>query len=225
MSRRSWRRVVLVLLAALLLAIGLFIPHAGSWLVVQDPLTHTEVALVLSGLPTSRALAARDLYRQGLVKDIWVIPEPIQKIEGEMVRQEVFEELAHHSLIDPTREPWAQRILVSMGVPPERIVVLAKPAHGTINEAQMVRETFHGRLPKRLVIITSKSASRRARMIFRRAFQRDGVEVLSYPTPYDPFEPVRWWSQPRNALTVVTEYEKLLVNAVTLLRAFSQPSP
>lgn len=181
--------------------------------------------MVLSGLPTSRAFAARDLYHQGLVEEIWVIPEPVQKIEGEMVGQEVFEELVHHGLIDSTREPWAQRVLMSMGIPPERIVVLAKPAHGTINEAHWVREAFSGRLPKRLVIITSKSASRRARMIFRRVFQHDGVEILSYPTPYDPFEARRWWTAPRNALTVVTEYEKLLLNILTLFQQRRTPLP
>lgn len=211
------RRIALILLVAWLLALGLFIPHAGSWLVVQDPLTHAEVALVLSGLPTSRALAARDLYRQGIVEQIWVIPEPVQKIEGEMVKDEVFDELVRANLVDPSTPQWAQQILVSMGVPAERITVLAKPAHGTIHEARLIRETFTDHLPSRLVIITSKSASRRARYIFRNVFKGDGVEVVSYPTPYDPFEAAHWWSTPRNALSVVTEYEKLLINILTLV--------
>ncbi len=218
MSRRTWRRLIVVLVVAMLLASGLFIPHAGSWLVVADPVTHAEVAVVLSGLPTSRAFAARDLYRQGLVEEIWVIPEPVQKIEGEMVRQEVFEELVHHGLIEPTREQWAQRILVAMGIPQDKVVMLPKPAHGTINEAHWVREAFHDRLPTRLVIITSKSASRRARYIFQTVFKHDEIDILSYPTPYDSFEAQRWWSNPRNALTVVTEYEKLLINMLTLAR-------
>ncbi|MBI4354287.1 MAG: YdcF family protein [Candidatus Omnitrophica bacterium] len=216
MRRLTWRRVFLLLIVALLLAISLFIPHAGSWLVVTDPLIHAEVAVVLSGLPTSRAFAARDLYRQGLVEEIWVIPEPVTKVEGEMVTDKIFDELVRANLVNPSTTQWAQRILVSMGIPEDKIVVLPKPAHGTISEAYEVRDAFNGRLPKRLVIITSKSASRRAQMIFRRVFQHDGVEVLSYPTPYDPFEAIRWWSRPRNALTVVTEYEKLLVNILTL---------
>lgn len=213
---RTWRRLVLVLIAALLLAICLFIPHAGSWLVVEDPLTRAEVAVVLSGLPTSRALAARDLYRQGLVETIWVIPEPINKIEGELVNDEVFDELVRAKLVDPSTAQWAQRILVSMGIPKDHIVILPKPAQGTINEAHWVREAFKDRLPKRLVLITSKSASRRARYIFRDVFKHDDVDILSSPTPYDPFDAARWWAQPRHALTVVTEYEKLLINVLTL---------
>ena len=216
MRKRTWRRLIVVVIAALLLAIGLFIPHAGSWLVVQDPLTHAEVTVVLSGLPTSRAFAARDLYDRGIVEEIWVIPEPATKIEGEMVKDEVFEELVRLNLVNPSADQWARRILVAMGVPQDKIIVLPKPVQGTINEAHWVREAFNGRLPKRLVIITSKSASRRARHIFRRVFQHDDVDILSYPTPYDPFEAGRWWATPRNALTVVTEYEKLLINVLTL---------
>ena len=221
--RRTFRRIVFVLVAALLLALGLFIPHAGSWLVVQDVVSHAEAAVVLSGLPTSRAFAARDLYRRGIVDAIWVIPEPVAKIEGEMVGDEIFAELIRLRLVDPSAEQWARRLLVAMGVPSDKIVVLPAPAHGTINEARQVRQVFHGRLPERLVLITSKSASRRARYIFRRVFQRDDVEILSYPTPYDPFEARRWWTAPRNALTVVTEYEKLLINVLTLAVGSAAP--
>lgn len=214
--RRTFRRVVLVLLVALLLAIGLLVPHAGSWLVVQDPVSHAEAAVVLSGLPTSRAFAARDLYRQGIVERIWVIPEPVQKIEGEMITDEIFEELVRLRLVNPSADQWVRRLLTASGVPLEKIVLLPDPAHGTIQEARQLRQAFNGRPPKRLVLITSKSASRRARYIFRRVFQDDGVEILSSPTPYDPFEAGRWWAVPRNALTVLTEYEKLLINVLTL---------
>jgi uncharacterized SAM-binding protein YcdF (DUF218 family) len=87
---------------------------------------------------------------------------------------------------------------------------------GTIHEARYVRESLRGRLPRRLALITSKSASRRARYIFRRVFRKDGVTILSSPTPYDGFQADRWWTQPHNALTVVTEYQKFLVNVLSL---------
>ena len=48
-------------------------------------------------------------------------------------------------------------------------------------------------------------------MIFRRVLGPDGVEVLSSPTPYDSFEPERWWRVPRDALAVVTEHQQFLV--------------
>jgi len=190
--------------------------QAGRFLVVVDPFDRAEMALVLSGLPTSRAFAARDLYRAGRVREILVIPEPPTKVEGEVVGAPIAKELVALKLFDPGRARWAQRILVATGVPASAVTVLPQHADGTITEAHRVRLFLDGRLPASLVIITSRSASRRARMIFRRVFREDPVQVFSSPTPYDAFEPDAWWSNPRNALNVVTEYQKLVVNTLTL---------
>lgn len=191
-------------------------PRAGAFLVVEDPFSHADVALVLSGLPVSRAFAARDLYRQGRVEEIWVIPEPANKIEGEVVSNQVTGELVQLGLLDPGLPQWSTRILAATGVPAARIVMLPEPANGTIVEARRIRAFLRSRPPRSMVLITSQSASRRARMIFRRVLRSTPVQIFSYPTPYDTFQADRWWVQPRNALTVVTEYQKLLTNALTL---------
>ena len=195
---------------------GLFVPRAGAFLVVEDRFAQADVGLLLSGLPVSRAFAARDLYRQGRIGEIWVIPEPPNKVEGEVVPDQVKGELVRLKLLDPNLPQWSARILAASGVPRERIVVLPAPANGTIVEAYRVRAFLRSQPPHSVVVITSKSASRRARMIFRRVFQKTAVKIFSYPTPYDTFEPSRWWAQPRNALTVITEYQKLFANALTL---------
>ena len=191
-------------------------PRAGAFLVVEDRFTHADVALVLSGLPVSRAFAARDLYRQGRVEEIWVIPEPAEKIEGEVVSDRVMRELLRLGLLDPGFPQWSTRILAATGVPRARIVVLPEPANGTIVEACRIRALLRSHPPRSMVLITSRSASRRARMIFRHVLGHSDVQIFSYPTPYDTFQADRWWTQPRNALTVVTEYQKLLANALAL---------
>lgn len=210
---RAGTALALLLSAA---ALALSFPQAGRFLVVEDPFTHADVALVLSGLPTSRAFAARDLYRQGRVDRIVVIPEPPNKIEGEMVGDAVVEELARLRLLVADRPQWAEQILMASGIPRAKVALLPEAAHGTIGEAELVKRFFGDRPPPRVALITSKSASRRARMIFRRIFRQRGVRILAAPTPYDLFEPARWWTRPRTALTVVTEYQKLVANALTL---------
>lgn len=190
---------------AILLAGVLFFPWAGQFIVAEDQFTHADTALILSGDPIRRALAARDLYQQERVGRILVIPEPPDRVEGELVKL---------GMVDPALPPLSERILVAAGVPREKISFLPEPADGTIVEARRVRKFFDGQPPQRLVIITSKFASRRACFIFRQVL-RD-VEIYCSPTPYDPFEPSRWWSKPRNALFVVMEYQKFLVNAFTL---------
>lgn len=198
-------RIIVVLLVSVVAETLLFF-RAGRFLVAEDPVAHAEVGLILSGDPVRRALGARDLYRQGRVERILVIPEPPNQVAGELIKL---------GLMDPKLPPLSMQILVASGVPRERITFLPEPADGTIAEALRVRRFLNGQFPPRLVVITSKFASRRACFIFRWVLYQ--VEIFCSPTAYDPFESNRWWKQPRNALVVVMEYQKLLVNTATLV--------
>ncbi len=206
LGRRLALGLVVVLILGALAGI-LLIPRAGRFIVAEDPFPYAETALVLSGDPIRRALAARDLYRQGRVGQVLVIPEPSEPAEEELIKLGL---MAPSSL--------AERILVASGVPRSRISFLPGPADGTIAEAQQVRRFLEGRFPPRLAVITSKFASRRACYIFRRVLSN--LEILCSPSPYDPFDPDRWWAKPRNALTVLMEYQKFFANAVALTFGF-----
>ncbi|MBI3321304.1 MAG: YdcF family protein [Candidatus Omnitrophica bacterium] len=205
MSRRGRAGLLLVLVSAL--GGAACVPFAGTWLVAEDAFDHADAALILSGNPIERALAARDLYREGRVDRIFVIPEPAPPWNAELARL---------GLLEADRRPWTQRILLASGVPQEKMVFLTEPADGTIVEARQMRRFLKDQFPRQLVIVTSASASRRARYIFRRVLKGKPVVVLSYPSRYGPFRAQRWWSQPRNALSVVMEYQKFLMNVLEL---------
>lgn len=192
------------LLVSILGGVLLF-PRAGQFIVAEDQFAFADTALVLSGEPVSRALAARDLYRQGRIGKILVLPEPFNPVTEQLVKL---------GLADLNLPPISERILVASGVPQEKIFFLPEPADGTIVEAQRVRRFFDGQSPQRLAVITSKFASRRACFIFRQVLRN--MEIYCSPSPYDPFDPDRWWSKPRSALVVVMEYQKFLANAFTL---------
>lgn len=196
--------VVLMVLGGVAVAAG------GRFLVASDTFAAADIAVVLSGGQTPRTLAARDLYRDGRVRHIVIIPEPPNDPLLE-------KELLALRLIDPTLPPIGERILVASGVPRSAFEFLAEPADGTINEARLVKRFLAGRPARRVAVVTSKFASRRACLIFRRMLE--GREVYCAPTPYDPFEPRGWWRQPRNALYVVMEYQKLAANLVSLTLA------
>lgn len=202
---------------AAILAIGfigsfLFL-QAGNFLVVEDRFPYAQMAVVLSGAPVPRTLAVRDLYTQGKVGEILVIPEPKGLADEELVKL---------GLLDPTLAPISERILIASSVPKSKIHFLPGPVDGTVAEARQVHRFLRGRVPKSLALVTSKYASRRSRTIFRHLFRKEKTAVFSFPTPYDPFQPDRWWSQPRSALNVAMEYSKFLVNWFMLSLGFAE---
>lgn len=204
--QRRWRRAGLASLAALVVILAAFLPRAGGFIVAEDQFPHADVAVVLSGGPVPRTLAARDLYREGRIDRIVIIPEAADPVNEELI------ELGLH---DPTVAPISARILAASGVPGTNVSFLPAPADGTIEEARRVRAFFGDRLPARIAVVTSKFASRRACFIFRRVLTT--VAIACVPSSYDSFDPSRWWTQPRNALLVAMEYQKFIANAVMLM--------
>jgi uncharacterized SAM-binding protein YcdF (DUF218 family) len=208
--KRSWkRRLALAALAVVLFMAlaGLAVGAGGRFLVESDTFSDADIVVVLSGGQTLRTLTARDLYRAGRVRHILIIPEPPPDLE-------VKEELIKLGLVDPSEPAFSERILVASGIPRAAFEFLPEPADGTINEARGVRRFLADRPAKRIVVVTSKFASRRACLIFRRVL--DGREVYCAPSSYDRFDPRGWWRQPRDALSVVMEYQKLAANLVSL---------
>lgn len=192
--------------AFLLMAGGTFFVAAGALLVERGEVRDADLAVVLSGEPVTRALAARDLYRAGQARAVLVIPEPRWPALEAELRRLGLEEIVRGRI--------AERILAAGGVSPEALAVLHGPADGTIMEARRVRAFLRERPARRIAVVTSTFASRRACFIFRRVL--DGVDVVCAPTPYDEFDRGRWWRQPRHALLVLMEYQKLVANSVML---------
>jgi uncharacterized SAM-binding protein YcdF (DUF218 family) len=187
----------------------------GRFLLREDTVDASDLAVVLSGEPPSRALAARDLYRKGLVRRVLIVPEGTRWTELQ-------QELLPLGLFGPKRPPLSERILIASGVPRSAIMFLPEPVDGTVMEARRVRAFLANKDVGRLVIITSKFASRRACFIFRRVLSP--AQVLCSPTPYDTFEPATWWRDSRSVSHVTTEYLKLVVNAFALLAPWSSPA-
>ena len=203
------RRVALSAIALLILLLVVVVfPRAGRFLVADEQSPAGDVAVVLSGEPISRVLGARDLYRTGRVRRVLIVPEPPADPAGR-------EGVITLGLLDPQLAPLSERILVASGVPKSDIAFLGEPADGTTTEARRVRRSLAGQPDRRIVVVTSKFASRRACYVFRRVL-RDR-EVVCAPTPYDPFDPVGWWSRPRDALYVLMEYQKFLATTVMLI--------
>jgi len=188
--------VALLFLALLILVVYLarhpLMRLAARELVVEDPLEKADAIVILGddNFYADRATRAAELYRQGLA--------PLVVASG--VRLRPYAGIAELMIHD----------LVERGVPKERIVPFPQDADGTREEATALRTFVGGKGWKRLILVTSNYHTRRARLIFRKAFPPEvGIEMASARDA--DFDPGNWYEHPRAVKRFTHEVAGLFV--------------
>ena len=183
------------LLAGLALAFGY---HAATWLKQSDTPAQADAIIVLSGR-YERAMHAADLYRAGLAPVV-VLSEP--------VRERTFDELQALGITLPTATEIQRRVLQAKGVPPSAVRMLPGKVLSTADEAAAIAAQY-GKPGARLLVVTSPSHLRRARMILERALAGRDATLMVCATPYESF-PDDWWRSQDAARDVVLEWAKIV---------------
>jgi uncharacterized SAM-binding protein YcdF (DUF218 family) len=197
MRRRAAAFVLLGLLAVLSWGAWL---GAGEFLVVSDPLpAHADAIVILAGSPPARLLEATELYRSGLAPRIVLTRERRPPATVALARRGV-------PVDDP--DTLAQSHLIALGIPAEAITILNGRAYSTTSEAQLIARWGCRSHIRSLVVVTSPSHTRRARLILRRLVA-PGTTLAVRPAPADFFPRRRWWRSRRSSKLVLSEYEKL----------------
>ena len=165
---------------------------AASMWIIDEPASHADVLIVLSGdnYYADRAAHAAQLFRQG------VAPEVVAS--GGMLRPNVSEtELMEHDLIE-------------RGVPKDRILRADHPSDSTLEEASALEKLAEQRGWKTVVLVTSNYHTRRARYIFRKVFPTK-ISVRVASAVDGGFNPDRWWEQRQSVKTFVRELAGMAV--------------
>jgi uncharacterized SAM-binding protein YcdF (DUF218 family) len=172
---------------------------AAGFLVVADPLTHSDALYVFPGSVPQRAECAAALFRDGLAPRILVT--------GEKVRPELV--AVGMPLSDAEVNA---RVLYQHGVPPEAVVIRSRGT-STWEDALALRDwaTKESGL-RHLTAVTSPHHSRRARRTLRAAFRGTGIDVRVQPCPAMSIDD--WWRHEDTALPVINEYLKLIYYAL-----------
>jgi uncharacterized SAM-binding protein YcdF (DUF218 family) len=191
------RRVVVLVLA--LVVAGALVPAAGRFLVVADPLPRrADAIVVLAGSVRDRAVEAARLFQTGIAPRVVITREPLPT--GETALRAAGVEL-------PESDELLRRALGGLGVPPSAIVTLRRRAQSTASEARTIARWACAHGIRSLVVVTSPSHTRRARLVVGRAL--GPTIALAMRPSRARFGGARWYAVRRDAKLVLSEWQKL----------------
>ncbi len=201
--RKSWKAAALGIIALAVIAFFFRIPllvQLGQALVIDDPLQETDAIIVLMGSIPDRVVHGVDLYQAGYSDRLVMVC---------MREFEDYDVVEERGLKIPATVEINKDIALQLGVPEDAIVVLDYGSDSTYDEAVAVKEYLDAGGLKSVIVVTSRYHSARSKKTFERVLG-DGVEVLSSPSPYDPFGPESWWEHRAQARSVFLEYQKFI---------------
>ena len=181
--------------ALLLIAIIVFF-GIGHWLVVEDPLEKADAIVVLSGRLPERATEAARLYKAGYAPQVWLTrpsqPPELQEMHIAYLGEEFYN----------------TQVLMHEGVPLIAVHVLEPTVWNTADEIEAVSAELQRVGAHKVIIVTSKSHTRRVRTLWR-DLAPTGRALTRAPAS-DDFQSQAWWHNTRDALQVLRESLGLL---------------
>jgi len=185
--------VAIGLVLAAITAIAVTAPALGLFLVVADPLVPSDAIFVLDGGTPARELEAAALYHRRLAPRV-VITRAREPLAG----------VARNLAGERSAQEHSAWVLERVHVPATAIVRLTTVVENTEEELQADYAHARERGLRRVIIVTSPYHTRRVRLMWDRQYQRD-VRALVHPTPYEDFDPPRWWRSRRALEATVHE--------------------
>jgi uncharacterized SAM-binding protein YcdF (DUF218 family) len=177
-----------------------FAPFLAKNLIVEKPLEHADVILVLAGSSVyqERVRQAASIYKQG------VAPKIVLTDDGEK---------GGWSQIEKRNPPFvelARSRLLAEGVPAEAIQIIKPNDSGTIHEARITREKARQENWKTVLLVTSAYHTRRALWSFEKVWDSDELQfgIVAAPVGEQTPLPNYWWFSPRGWSFVAGEYVK-----------------
>ncbi|HEV8131403.1 MAG TPA: YdcF family protein [Acidobacteriota bacterium] len=204
---------VILLGAVLYLLHPWILPLFGNFLLRSDPLQKADAIVVLSGAYTTRSQEAAALYHQGWSPRILLTRE---------IPPDDFYGLRQKGILLPESIDLSQQVLEGLGVPRSQIWRLDTPVDNTDQEAKQIGEFLKRQKVRRIIVLTSKTHSRRACLVFHHYHDKDFQIICRYSF-FDPFDPKTWWKRRRDMRDLIFEYQKLAVYEIQFLpRLFSR---
>lgn len=173
----------------------------GNSLLRSDPLQRADVIVVMSGGYAVRAQEAAALYHEHWSEHVVLTRE---------VPPAGFDELRSKGIRLPEMIDISQQVLEGLGVPPAAIWRVGAAADNTDDEVQALGKFLKVKGVHTLILVTSKTHSRRSCLVFHHYFGGE-FQITCHYSRFDPFAPNSWWKTRRDTREFLFEWEKLLM--------------
>lgn len=208
-------RIIQILVTLIIIALSIkTCRNAGQYLIKKDDIVNVDALVVLMGSIADRSLQAADLYNAGVVKKVILVEATMGDYNQKLLEK-------GGSIVSNTEQMYNS--MVSLGIPPDSIIVLPGKASSTRMEACIVRDYIRrNNSIDKLIIVSSNYHMRRASMIFKSELKdkKHPIQVLVYPSAYSEFDPEKWWRNRRGIEIVILECIKIFA-----FHAFDKWSP
>ena len=200
------KRLGAVAAALLLIVLGAWLLRApilrgvGHWLNVGQAPARAELIYLFGGDIESRPARAATLYREGWAPRIVIAR--VETLPAEAMG------------LYPHQTDVAVRLLRHFGVPDSAITVLRTPGGvtSTRDEAVLLAAWLRRHPARRVLAVTSRYHTRRARWHLRRALGGTEVEVRMIAAADPRFGERDWWRSEDGLIAYVNEYLKWAQN-------------
>ena len=185
-----------------------FLVALGKYLIVEHEPAKADVIVCLAGQNIERALAVVDAYRKGLAPTIFIAKEA--KPDG-------FDYLKKQVRGYPDNLDLFITIIKGFNIPEDVIFSPEERVDNTLDEVRLVRKFVLEKGFTSLIVITSRTHSRRAWLTFNKVFKDDKITIISLPSLYQRFNPKDWWKKRNNMKDLLIEYQKLIYYKIAYL--------
>ena len=201
--RTAARRAIVALLLAAMIAGTWFLFYGGRYLQHEDPLQRVDAIFVLGGTRLERPLEAVDLYREGYAPLVILSPGRQPESAEWLVRRK--------GIALPADLELVRNVMIRLGVPASAIMPTGGYVDNTAEEANLLRAMVRAHGWRRVMIVTSKYHTRRARFAFRRGLEGTSASPVIRASRYDQSDPAHWWKLRSDVRYVMSEWVKLIL--------------
>lgn len=213
-SRRQRYRIasLVVFLAFLVLAVPSIrcsiLRAAGATLVVNEPVSSSDIIVISGEAAEIGELEASDLVHRGVATTVAVFAYPPDEAQSEFLRRGApYEDSATRSV----------RLLKALGI--KNVVEIPGQTKGTENEGSALARWCDEQRFRSIVVVGLPDHSRRLRRVLRRSLKGHQTMVALCSARHTPFDPDRWWKSRDGIRIEIEESEKLLLDI--MLHPFS----